>query len=131
MMDHVGEGGPWEVVVAGELFPIAVAALGLPFAEASRDAAGGAAGAEAGVLADFSGGEVESTCEFNEGDGLMLRGAVGDGEVVPFRAVVVWRSFSFRLHRYGLRFDGLSPAARDAIERFVNLTAARWKKKRK
>lgn len=74
---------------------------------------------------------VESTCEFNEGDDLMLRGTVGDGEVVPFRAVVVWRSFSFRLHRYGLRFDGLSPAARDAIERFVNLTAARWKKKRK
>lgn len=73
---------------------------------------------------------VESTCEFNEGDGLLLRGTVGAGEVVPFRGVVVWRSFSFRLHRYGLRFDGLTPAARDAIDRFVNLTAARWKKKR-
>lgn len=78
----------------------------------------------------LNGACVESTCEFNEGDGLVLRGAVGDGEVVPFRAVVVWRSFSFRLHRYGLRFDDLSPAARDAVDRFVSLTAARWRKKR-
>ncbi|MBK7574606.1 MAG: PilZ domain-containing protein [Elusimicrobia bacterium] len=73
---------------------------------------------------------VESTCEFNEGDGLVLRGSVGDGEVVPFRAVVIWRSFSFRLHRYGLRFDDLSPAARESVDRFVSLTAARWRKKR-
>lgn len=83
-----------------------------------------------GRLLDLStvGVSVESTSELNEGDPVVFRGMVGKESIVTLSARVVWKRFYPRLYRYGLRLEGVPPAVRAEIERFVGDVGARLRK---
>jgi hypothetical protein len=69
---------------------------------------------------------LDSTQEFSEGDGLVLRFLLDAVRVIRLPVSVVWRRSYAHVQRYGLRVRSEDPAIRAPLTAFVQSQAGRF-----